>query len=49
MKILYGWIYISEKIVEGLPEGLIFDIYDGGSDTVIKIEIRKDGLANGFK
>ena len=45
----YGWIYESEKSVEGLPEGLIFNIHDGGSDMVIKIEIRKNGLVNGFK
>ena len=40
----YVWIYGSEKSIEGLPEGLIFDIHDGGSDTVIQIEIIKDGF-----
>ena len=43
----YGWIYRSEKSVEGLLEGLIFDIHDGRSDTVIQIEIKKYGLVNG--
>ena len=45
----YGWIYGSENSVEGLPEGLIFDIHGSGSDTFIQIEIRKDGLVDGCK
>ena len=45
----YGWIYGSEKSVDALPEGFIFDIHDGGYDTVIQIEIRKYGLVNGCK
>ena len=40
-KSLYGWKHIYRKSVEGFPEGLIFDIHDGGLDTFIQTDIRK--------
>ena len=38
--ISYSWIHGYDKSVEGLPEGLILDIHDDVSNTVIQIEIR---------